>query len=269
MISLVREPQRSRFAVAQLKQIGVHPMIFPATDGLSASPEFLATGCSAKGSNGESGPNSCGGAGCASTTEQAIARSHRSALEHALNREAEWTAIVEDDVMATLDETSRWDNEFRRAWHHRPNGMKIARLNWCFGGDPEPLSSPSEPRQGSFFWVRTPKAGGCTTAYLVHKSIIPDLLTEVFPTCCAVDCWMDVNFFEKPDPHHPAKTRAQTILASLEVLGSPSYVTNHSRTKWIRHHGVLMQARQFLGSTRHPHIPPSHFDLLDEAQQRY
>lgn len=268
LITLVREPQRSRFSKAQLKLIGIYPRILPATDGLSAAPEFLATGCAAKPTSGESHSaisNSCGGRGCFSALEQAIARSHRTALEHALNREAEWTAIMEDDVMATLDETTRWDQEFRRAWLQRPQGMKIARLNWCFGGAPEPLSSPSEPRQGAFFWVRTPKPGGCTTAYMVHKSIIPELLTEVFPSCCAVDCWLENNFFLKRDPRVPEKTRAQTILANLEVLGTPSYVINHTRSHWDRHHGVLMQEREWLPSTRHSHGRHPQ----DAAKQRY
>jgi len=273
MISLVREPQRSRFAMQQLQQINIYATVFPATDALSAPQWLLNTSCNSQGPGNSRGPGVCKqgvgprydvaqdglktGIGCGTPIEQAIAHSHRRALEFALQREEEWTAIVEDDVMPTLDNTSRFDEEFRRVWPQRPPGALILRLNWCSweGGrfnsrDHRPVGPPPTV-EGSFMWVHTPFSGGCTSGYMVHKSIIPEFLAEIFPCCASLDACMEWDFFAKSNPKLPNTTRSMSILANLDVWwGSEDYESNHSRSVWKAQNGVLMQGTNYLVSTR-------------------
>jgi len=266
MICLVRQPQRSRFAMEQLQQINIYATVFPATDALSAPPRILNTSCNSRGPGvcerglgpryGSAQDGIKTGIGCGTPIEQAIAHSHRRALEFALQREEEWTLILEDDVMPTLDNTSRFDEEFRRVWPQRPPRALILRLNWCSwkghynGRDHRPVGPPPTV-EGSFMWVHTPWAGGCTSAYMVHKSIIPEFLAEIFPCCASLDACMEWDFFAKSNPRLPNTTRSMTILANLDVWwGSAEYESNHSQSVWKAQNGVLMQATNHLVSSR-------------------
>jgi len=250
MLSLARGNfERYNYASEQLKKVGIAPTKFIATDGKDASPEVLAQGCFARLSGNRAGKT---GTGCVSKVEQAITESHRQALAAALQRNENWTAIFEDDAVPVLDEIGTWDAELKRSWSQLPEGVGMIRLGWCqapgtsfaVGNWPTnyPRSILSTEAVGTFMWSRTPRPGGCTTAYLVHKRIIPELL-GIFPCSCAMDCCLEWDYFAK-------KQRATTTLINLEARGSVEYIQKHGGVDWGVHHGVIMQAKRQLSSTR-------------------
>jgi hypothetical protein len=240
MIGLERTPDRYTFAANQLKTIGIYPSTMPATDGSCASPEALGKGCAAHGS-----PR-CGGKtgdGCAFSAEAAIADSHRRALEIAYSRPQQWTAIFEDDTIPVQIEGVNWDYEFNVAWKALPSNAKIVRLSWCVapglsGRVPQPAAGGSR-----FQWVQATSdaIGGCTAAYIVHKSIIPQLLA-VFPCCSAVDCCYEWDYFHNQN--------GNSVLYNLVAIGGDQWIASHERPDWGTAHGVLMQAKNQLGSSR-------------------
>lgn len=253
LLSLPTQPQRTLFTLAQLKTVNIHPTLFAATNG-ATTPQFLLNyscnpegpGMCARAHNGS--PKS--GIGCQTTTQQAIAASHHRALLHALNRSQEWTAILEDDVMPTFNDTGRWEAEFRQAWAQRPLTATVVRLNWCYAYHLRPFGA-QPTADGSFTWVQSPTAGGCTSAYMVHKSIIPEML-GVFPCCTPVDACLEHDFYMECDPRLPrtGTLRSMSMLANLDVYGSAEYKRLHSRNTWADQGGILMQARDQLGSTQ-------------------
>jgi hypothetical protein len=239
MLVLERAAYRYTHAVNQLKRIGIYPVTIAATDGTCASPQALAKGCS-------SGKKNCQGRtgnGCTGEAEKGIADSHRRALEAALRRENDWTAILEDDAVPVLIEGLNWDAEFHRAWATRPADAKFVRLSWCSapGVAVGPrITEPASAANGQFQFIKN-AVGGCTAAYMVHKSIIPKLL-KVFPCCCAVDCCYEWDFFSK----NPSS------ITNLVAIGSDAYISSHEKSEWGKHHGVMMQAKKSLPSTRMP-----------------
>jgi hypothetical protein len=220
MITLERELSRFTFASHELQKVGIVPTVFPATDAQSSPPDALSLGCLLKGPGKYERSADCplwkNGGGCQTTAEQATAASHRRALEAALERNEDWTAIFEDDAVPVTDEPGRWDAEFRQAWAQRPAEARIIRLNWCFGGFPASVGAPPTT-VGSFMWVHTADPGGCTTAYMVHKEVIPQLL-QSFPCCIAVDACFEGEFFKKCAKETPGTLRsASGILVNLDV----------------------------------------------------
>jgi hypothetical protein len=237
MISLERASNRYNYSANQLKTIGIFPSILPATDGSCASLEALAKGCAAQGGADQFLK---AGQGCAGPAEQAIADSHRRALEIANARREEWTAIFEDDAVPVLIPGMDWDAEFKQAWAKIPPTAKMARLSWCAPHHVKTVQA--NPSGDRFQWVEIPfrQLRGCTTAYMVHKSIIPEML-KLFPCYCAVDCCYLLDFFQKIDPK---------LLVNLVARGGDEYIKAHQKPGSHQHRGVLMQARDELGSTR-------------------
>jgi len=268
MLSLPRDDfERFNYSQHLLWNVGISPTKFIATDGNGATPEVLAQGCllgDDKGSplKGASG-HTCG-SGCGTKVEQAIAESHRQALTAALYRENNnWTAIFEDDAVPVLPESGAWDSELKRIWSQLPKHVGMIRLGWCEPGEDvsEPwggkftgyggnwtdnwfdadLAQPLNKAIGTFMWTRATRIGGCTTAYMVHKRIIPDLL-RIFPCCSPLDSCLEWDYFSKH----------QATFINLDVQGSDAYIQQNGDHRFGVSRGVLMQAWRQLGSARQP-----------------
>jgi len=245
-----------------LVPVGVVATPFAATDARVASPDELSEGCVLGGDAGvetlcPSRPDGGHASGCVNRVEQAIADSHRRALEFALGRASDWTAIFEDDALpVTGGIASEWNNAFARVWPHVPEEAKMVRLGWCTfeedvgpvtqhvlfdGGDFKILSALSIG-DGEYY------AGGCTTAYLVHRSIIPRLL-DVFPCCSPIDSCLEEKFF-----YQPAGCRASMTcdgganMVSIDAMGSTEFAAG--RTFLQGQSGILVQDNPMFMSHR-------------------
>lgn len=258
MIALESQSFRSNYAVQELHKVGIFPTLFPATDGNNASQASLEAACyfSRPGVCAQIGAAGTGlqspkmGVGCLSKIEQGIADSHKRALEAALHRAEDWTAIFEDDAAPVTPRPGIWNDEFRRAWSQRPPEARVVRLSWCYSGGDYAVHGNPEAR-GTFIWVKTPRSGGCTSAYMVHKSVIPELL-KTFPCCMGVDgCW-EKDFFTQCDPTKPGTLRSMILLYNLDVVGGAEYIGNLYAGEYK---GIIMQARNKLATTRDVGLP--------------
>lgn len=211
VLTLARKPERLTRAVGALGKVGIVPVPFPATDAECASPDELDLGIRRIRARQRPSVALVRADKARQTPEQwwretkvaqAIADSHRRALQAALARPgAEWTAILEDDAVPAGG-ARLWDESFTKAWAAVPKSAKFVRLGWC--GTGPPYDETFNKTDGSFKvgqW-KQPKAhevdrksqkgdshasdGGCTTAYLVHRSIIPRML-QLFPCTEALD----------------------------------------------------------------------------------
>jgi hypothetical protein len=227
MLSMNRFPDRSTYASSQLIRIGIYPILLPATDGNCASKAALEKGCASQGtcSSGRTGN------GCVSANEQAVADSHRRALEVALKRQEEWTAIFEDDAIPVFGDSVDWNSEFEKAWATKPETATIVRLSWCLPPGEHAAGQITNQTGGFFQWVRTGVTAGCTAAYMVHKSIVPEML-KAFPCCCAVDCCYAWDVYRK---------YAWDI--SLAAVGGEEWIKENEIADWGEHDGVIMQAK--------------------------
>lgn len=265
VISLLRKPERFDHSSALLQQAGIWPTEFPAVDAMCLQSEELEKACYL-GTDQEPDPQTCSdkhGRGC-NNVEQAIAESHRRALQRALQRSSPWTAILEEDTVPVRPE--RWSTAFKKAWERVPEGVKIVRLSWCnFPGDHEGFNMAQDTfaDAGDFLlanWTgyedassREYNAGGCTGGYMVHRSIIPELL-NLFPCCCAWDCCLEKDFFERPvrlqGPRgEEAVPRGMQVMLNMDAWGSIDYAMNY--TFWgLYQSGVMVQDARELPSAR-------------------
>jgi hypothetical protein len=245
-----------------LNAAGIVPTVFPATDAKKANSDDMRKVCPL-----ESDPDTkdfCqahqkAGEGCKSTVEQAIADSHRRALLAAQEREdSEWTLIMEDDAVPVWPE--RWQQEFQRAWRKLPPQYKMVRLGWCtFEEDLGPIRKTSDVPDGDtdlfhlYNWMSWTDetnqdhyyAGGCTTAYMVHKSVIPELLS-IYPCCCPMDCCMERGFFYRTTDR-PNLYRAQQIVTNMDTNDTRNYA--HLFT-FFNQSGVMVQDNRHVRSSR-------------------
>lgn len=249
MIVLERIAGRSALAKQELARVGINATVFPATDGSQTSPDILSQACRLVSTD----KPRCGDSGCRNTIVQSIAHSHQRALQKAMETKEDWTAIFEDDAVPVLPEGVDWDAEFRNAWKRLPATAKVVRLGWCQPWWAAVINAePPEQEGHKFHWLQFPHTsrwatnqetpvGGCTHAYIVHKSIIPSMLS-VFPCCCGVDCCWEYGFFTKQDP---------AILANLIVTGGDWYISDHGGNgiQGLSFRGVIMQATEQLGHT--------------------
>lgn len=252
MISLDSVSTRSAYAAHQLNQLGIRPVKLSATDARCASSKALARGCV------HHNDTSChndkkAGTGCISRAEQAIGDSHRRALEHAYTRNNNpWTLILEDDAVPAVQDGYDWNIAFSEAWAKLPEGAKIVRLSWCLPPKSK-LPLDNKLNAGQFTFTRSSdlmSLGGCTTAYMVHQSILPKML-KVFPCCGAVDsCW-DWDFFLKPDPDNGGKKPMDTVLWNMggQYPSRPGGLMGEN-TQWGNHFGIMMQNTGLTTSTR-------------------
>jgi hypothetical protein len=251
LLTLKRMPNRAAFASQELAKAGITTTEFLATDN-QEPPGTLSQGCGKV-----SDPSACGEGGCINSAEQAIALSHQRALQAALERNEEWTAIFEDDAVPVVPNGVDWDAEFGKAWKRLPKTAKVVRLGWCQAWYHQAMyKEPTSAEGGVFQWMQFPNGnllsvqgsttpvGGCTHAYMVHKSIIPSMLS-IFPCCCAVDCCMEYGYFAKQDA---------SSLANLIAIGGDQYIDDHGgNDQWgpnaLKFRGVIMQATAELGHT--------------------
>jgi hypothetical protein len=200
------------------------------------------------------------GLGCSVLAERAIAESHRRALTAAAQRDAEWTMVLEDDAVPVRP--ARWDAAFRAAWPKVPQHVKIVRLSWCtFPGD-FPSDTPAADNwadAGEFHFVNwlgfepnhRYNPGGCTSGYMVHRDIIPEIL-QLFPCCCALDCCLQHDFFEKPAPGDNIP-RGLKLMLNMDAWGSTQYASDFTFFGLIQA-GVFVQDARASPSVREEFI---------------
>mmetsp|Transcript_118115 Transcript_118115/g.204116 ORF Transcript_118115/g.204116 Transcript_118115/m.204116 type:complete len:474 (-) Transcript_118115:71-1492(-) len=253
MISLDSASARFDQSSRLLSQVGIHVERFGATDDSTATPQELAEGCMKNTSTDVK--TFCldrAGQGCLGDTEQAIALSHRKALEWAKKRDGEWTAVFEDDaVPAPLE---NWELVFRDAWAKLPKTVKFVRLGWCYWEHDDwtyPVFEVPFAESNISILVESWKShgetrydpGGCTTAYMVHKDILDEVL-NLFPCCGPVDSCYKWDFFKRVDPD-TNKFHGLHAMLSLD---------SHSEPLWddwyLEHHGLFFQDRGKLDRTQ-------------------
>jgi len=238
MLSTERMKERSTFAANQLSLIGIYPTFLPSSDGYCASRPQLAKGCADKTQTSAERckAQSRAGEGCQSPFEQGVADSHRRALEIALKRKFEWTAIFEDDAIPVFDASVDWNKEFEKAWAVKPPEAKIVRLSWCLPPNTQQMETPTQRTHGGglFQWVQSHDSAGCTAAYMVHNSVIPEML-KAFPCCCAVDCCYAWDVFK----------RLKSALINLAAIGGEDWIQKNEVSDWggSTSDGVIMQAK--------------------------
>lgn len=250
VLNLNRSADRFSATWFELNKVHIKPTRFVATDSSETSWHELEKGCrspseASRGMCKEEGKAGAERGGCESKAEQAIALSHKRALQKAMRRSHNWTAIFEDDVAPLSMDTNTWGDGLRKAWSTLPPEAKIVRLGWC-QATPETVKvtpigghNASEP-----FMAYHAPSGGCTHAYLVHKDVIPELL-GLFPCCCAIDCCWELDFFDKPDSS--GKWRSETVLINLDVEGSgKKNLDRLGQTGWF---GIATQDRSDFNST--------------------
>lgn len=259
MITLDRRSERFEQSAQALKQIGIRPVRVRAVDRLNASKEMLARGCPKLHDAGveqwcrkpASRPQGRTGNGCAWPTEQAVAASHRKALEQARDRGGEWTAILEDDAVPAL--IDNWNAAFKELWQQLPPRVKFVRLGWCQIGSmdlPDPVIQVPYANSSAAVLVGKEgccgnmdyEPGGCTTAYMVHKDILEEML-GLFPCCGPVDSCYKWDFLKVNDPK-TAQPRGLDIMMSMD---------SHNRPLWdssVEQHGVILQDRIDIQSAR-------------------
>jgi len=272
MIHLNRAQDRANYTLDLLAKAGIFPRKIPGTDAESASEDVLEQACPLN--RGPDPKAFCKssvhrdkhssdyrpGGGCKDKTEQAITDSHHQALLLAAERQEEWTAIFEDDAVPVRPET--WSESFREAWQSVPETARLIRLGWCTfrapqgkkGRLPSIFTSVRGPRDGNFEmidWMSWGgwgyRVGGCTTAYIVHRSIIPEML-GIFPCCCAMDCCLEYGLFYQPATHAtPGLTRGMEIMMSMDAEGSTNYSATLSP---LEQSGVMVQDNRKIDSLR-------------------
>jgi len=231
-------------ATQQLHSAGIVPTAFQATDARKASQDQLKAACPL--SSDSEASFTCkkqevnlkidaplgldGQAGCQSNVEQAIVDSHRRALVAASKRSNEWTAILEDDVVPV--HAAAFSEAFKRTWEKVPSWAKMVRLNWCTGDQElgsirkETFADVSPFRLvNNMSWYDTEAdkrryyTGGCATGYMVHKSILQEML-DIFPCCCGIDCCMERQFFYAPAKSGGAEGhqyRGQQVMINMDA----------------------------------------------------
>lgn len=244
---------RAEFSAEALHAAGIQPKPFMATVASKASKEQLDASCPLRNEKKTSNvcaaqerklnliPGSFGAEpGCRTKVEQAITDSHRRALMAAMEREDNWTAIIEDDVVPL--HPGIFDSSFKAAWEKMPAQSQLVRLSWCtFEKDLGSIAKKTFADTGHFRLVHEMTwadkvegehyyTGGCTTGYMVHKSFIPELL-NIFPCCCPIDCCMERQLFYAPAKKHPKTQhgfRGEQIMMNMDAWDSKEDSMNYT-----------------------------------------
>jgi hypothetical protein len=265
MISMDRDASRFDTSAKRLAAAGIFPSKFRASDGLCDSQQQLQQGCYAHDDPetmgkcaggkwmGEKSASDKSGYGC-TTTEQAITDSHRRALEAALERDSDWTAIFEEDVVPVRP--LRWDRAFKAAWASVPEDIKIVRLSYCMFPNAQlefaesVLIDVGDFKLTRWNWMPSNmySPSGCTGGYVVHRDIIPEIL-GIFPCCCAIDCCLEWDFFNKNLTVDHTLSRGMQVLLSMDAHGSTDYA-NDFMPYPLHQNGVLVQDCRVVQSIR-------------------
>lgn len=257
--------ERADVSTQVLASAGIKATRFSATDVKQATQGQLSKSCplnTQKGTpewctaNGKVGP------GCLDTVAQAITDSHRRALVAAASRGHNWTMIIEDDVVPVHPED--WATNFQQSWKHVPQGVGIVRLARCvFEGDLGPVRKRNTTVfAGGFqlvdwpYWTDSaPKqryyTGGCTTGYMVHKDIIPELL-GLFPCCCPIDCCFENQLFYSAGKNG-AEFRGEEIMTNLDHWDTREYAKGFAG---FMQEGVMVQDNREIASSRPEWVDP-------------
>lgn len=259
VISLLRKQMRFNYSMEKLKLAGIWPTEFPAADARCLSGEELSRGCESERDSSTCQGRGKTGTGCVSVTEQAVAESHRRALVAAMEREKEWTAILEDDVVPVRPEV--WNAAFDRAWKQVPGHVKLVRLSWCHFPDDfawATLAHDTFDDSGDFDlanWTgytwpegRHYNPGLCTSAYMVHRDIIPEML-QLFPCCSAVDSCYLYDFFVKGWDSDGGLPRGLEVMMHLDAKGSTEYSRGFQMGSMAQG-GVMVQDTREMPSER-------------------
>jgi hypothetical protein len=250
VLTMNASTERFNSAWYALNMVHIKPTRFVAMDFRDTSWQELENGCRAPSEASkeickQEGKAGSEGGGCVNQAEQAIALSHKKALEHAMERDHEWTAVFEDDVVPLSMDAETWGSGLRKAWATRPPAAKIVRLGWCQATPETVKVTPVAGHKDSepFMAYHAP-SGGCTHAYLVHKDVIPQLL-GLFPCCCAIDCCWELDYFDKQDSS--GKMRSESVLINIDVADSGKKNLELLGEKgWF---GIATQNRKQLPST--------------------
>jgi len=254
------EEQDNGYQAHAFEAAGISPTPFRATDAETASEEELKKACPLESDPGTSDfcqSHKKDGTGCKSKVEQAIADSHRRAMVDALQRtESDWTLIIEDDVVPVRPEL--FNAAFQDAWQKIPKQYKMVRLGWCtFEEDLGWIRKTSDVDDSGEFHVYNWMSwrdkdggdhyysGGCTTAYMLHKDIIPEVL-GIFPCCCPLDCCLERGLFYKPT-ETPNLYRGQQVVTNMDTSDTEAYASHFT---FFNQSGVLVQDNRQVRSSR-------------------
>mmetsp|Transcript_61331 Transcript_61331/g.109287 ORF Transcript_61331/g.109287 Transcript_61331/m.109287 type:complete len:777 (-) Transcript_61331:67-2397(-) len=251
-VLLIASPGRreqSAHARRKLDAVSINATLLFATDESTASSEELEHGCALDSTPGVK--DSCSSAhktgyGCASKAEQAIATSHLRALQEAKKRNRDWTAILEDSAVPVP--VDNWSAIFRKAWQKVPPRTQMVRLGWCqidtMDYQDPVIHHVHSNVSGAILTQRIGfgkfsgkpfvyEPGGCSTAYMVHRDILEDLIS-LFPCCGGVDACYKWDFLKQVNP----KTGVERGLEIMMNIDS-----NHHQTidGVIEHHGLMVQ----------------------------
>lgn len=253
MISLSKESSRFRSSASKLADIGVHPTFFAGIDGRNPNISEAALEMAVKWP--DPAPSWYGHkAGSISVRLiQALAESHRRALLAAQRRGPNWTAILEDDAVPSSGtglSPVEWSEAFKAVWALLPPSAQLVRLGYCqlrnWPLEEYPykagMTLTTYADGGQFRltrwmgWKGQYQPGGCTTAYMVHKDIIPEMLTT-FPCPSPIDaCWN--RYFTK-------NSRGWDFLYNIDTHASPNQAFQEASkgvvNKFAAQFGVLKQ----------------------------
>lgn len=250
MISLPRLRDRFTHSSSKLAEIGIYPRMFPGTDGHSSNLDQTVLDSTidwnlAKQTLGVVARPVKHGIqnSSASRAFQALAFSHRNALIFAQQRSSNWTAIFEDDAVPTpvpgLDNPVSWATAFESVWALLPPQASFVRLGYCQLRAKATVNSQvglvsRTYRSGGKFRVTryTGKlgkyeSGGCTTAYVVRKDVIPQMLS-LFPCPCTLDCCWRAYFQGRWDNRSSAP-RGMDFLFNIDTQTTPDEVYRRFR----------------------------------------
>lgn len=246
VITLDRTPERFEHTAIALSKGGIIATSFPATDATLVADEQLLKGCSEM----KTPKVLC-----------AISDSHRRALKAASLRKKDWTVILEDDV-ALLD-PKQFDRQFTSAWkvlEETSPDTRIVRLQWCMIMVPEDdHGTVFRSAEGIELKKWTSKdnisynSGCCTGGYMVHKDIIPEMLS-LFPCRGALDICFKFLLYDRPENGNDGdrESHGMKIMVNMEPTNSRERINNATgmRLKWMGQHGMMYQDRPALPSLR-------------------
>lgn len=281
LISLLRSPARFDYSSAKLSEAGIIATQFPAADGYCETEEDIERGCFLQGDGAKNGTikDQCKakqgwGWGCDGMPTAACAESHHRALQVAQHRQHDWTLIMEDDAVPL--EPTMWQENFKQVWQKVPSWAKLVRLGWCtFPVDANLPLVPLQPRNVPEIFEQTGKlkiirqittsgtppgqigtppppryeAGLCTTAYMIHRDAIQDML-GVFPCCCGMDCCMGQSLINLPTELGGNQTWGYKHMVSIDMEKSTESTIGWNKHPYMYQYGAVVQDNRELDTAR-------------------
>lgn len=287
MISLPDDTDRAENSRAKLAEIGIHPKLFWGTDGRNRKTSQAAMDRGIDWAHATSDVIEHYKPGSVHARSVAgLADSHRGAIVEASQRNETWTAIMEDDAVPADERMDRpkFFEAFESAWAKIPSHARLVRLGYCqlrYWNDPEQAPSlaglelDTYADGGKFRFTRWMglsghyQAGGCTTAYMVHRDMIPELLS-LFPCPCTLDCCFNNLFNKNTDGEgsHGKSTKGLGFLVNLEPHISVDMAFENAKLtkgyEFVAQFGILKQDWDTYpdGTTKKSFTEPAFLDTL-------